>query len=122
MKVKIVFTNIQVDYDDRSYNVISEGISDWEEISQEDYNDLLTYEREIFKDNNVVILVQDNVPVVERIKDIKLFIKKNKEKLEEQKKKYDLLAKERAKKIKKKKEKRELKKLKALQEKYGNKC
>ncbi len=91
MKIKIVLTqNIDVssDEDYSSINIIRQGITDWEEVSQEDYDFLISNLWRMhldYKDLSPTILVQDDVPVIQRINSIKERIQEEKIKQEKEK-------------------------------------
>jgi len=90
-KIKILLVDESYyDYDDNYHAaVLRSGITDWEEVSQEDY-DFLVRNKFRLKSNfnaNIVIVTQDDTPVLKRIQDIKAEIQKEIDKAEEEKNK-----------------------------------
>lgn len=116
--VKIVLVEEASD-DYYSKKIIRDGISDWEEISDEDF-ELLRYNIRRLYDNNhnlePMLIVRDDVPVVDRLKSIKDALAKEREKQEAERRKKEetKLAREQAKLMKKVNSEKELfEKLKA---------
>lgn len=116
--VKIVLVEETSD-DYYSRKIIRDGITDWEEISDEDY-DLLRYnvKRLYDMEHNMepMLIVKDDVPVIERLKSVKEAIGKERAKQEAEKRKREeaKLAREQAKLMKKVNSEKELfEKLKA---------
>ena len=110
------------DYDYKPAQVLTQGISDWEEISEEDYNFIRANMNYLTNPNNFqgryVLVAQPEGGAIQAINDIKaLFLKYKKE--EEDRKAENRRKAEEAKqrKLNKSKEK-ELKTLRELQEKY----
>lgn len=121
MKVKIFqFANVSDGYYGDYETVLTQGISDWEEVTEEEYkfiqNNLYRLRN---KYSNITLIVQPDVTIPELIIDIKDEIAKAL-KAEQRKKEEALRKKQEAnrKKAEKAKEK-ELIQLKKLQEKYG---
>jgi len=84
-KVKVLITSSRVSYDEYdsySEDIIRAGITDWEEITQEEYEFLIRnkyYLKDALKfrsGEDLLILKQDDKPVVERISSLTAFIKK----------------------------------------------
>lgn len=76
-KIKIIIVDGYYDYDDHWCNRMAEGISDWEEVSDEDYQYIRNNLHHIkLKVGTPIIIQQDDVTVAERIKGIKKTIKK----------------------------------------------
>lgn len=111
MKVKILITSYESDYNDDSYH-ISHGICDWEEITDEEYNFLKDNLYKIDFGGRPILLTQDNIPVRDRIISIKAFLeKKILEAQEEQRRKEeDKVKKEQKSLLKKQKQFEKLKK------------
>ena len=116
--VKIVLVEEPSD-DYYSRKIIRDGITDWEEISDEDY-DLLRYNVKRLYDTEYnmepMLIVKDDVPVIERLKSVKDAISKERAKQESEKRKREeaKLAREQAKLMKKVNSEKELfEKLKA---------
>lgn len=89
-KVKVVlFQDASSDDDYYSQQIIRQGITEWEDISEEDYQFLRNNKHRILNGRNQVerfgygttatIIVQDDVPVVERISTIREEIRKEQE-------------------------------------------
>jgi hypothetical protein len=103
--VKIVLVEDTSD-DYYSRKIIRDGITDWEEISDEDFQ-LLRYNVRMLYDssNNLepMLIVKDDVPVVDRLKSIKDALAKERAKQEAEKRKREeaKLAREQAKLMKK---------------------
>ena len=78
------------DYDDNYHEaILRSGITDWEEVSQEDY-DFLQRNKFRLKNavaSNIIIVSQDSIPILKRIQDIKDEIQKEIDKAEEEKNK-----------------------------------
>ncbi len=81
-RIKIVLVNSGSygEYDDYSSDIIRAGISDWEYVSDDDYaflkNNLWRgFQEERKKGMEPMIIMEDTVPVFQRIDDIKKFIK-----------------------------------------------
>lgn len=80
------------DYDTQSLNVIRSGITDWEDISEEDYAFLLKNEgyhlnkaMKVSEYHHVMILKLDEAPVVTRIESVtKLIAKMEADRLKEE--------------------------------------
>lgn len=89
-----------------SRKIIRDGITDWEEISDEDF-ELLRYNvRRLYDTQHnmeAMLIVKDDAPVVDRLKSIKDALAKERAKQEAERKKRDdaKLAKEKAKLMKK---------------------
>ena len=116
--VKIVLVEEASD-DYYSKKIIRDGITDWEEISDDDF-ELLRYNIRRLYDNNhnlePMLIVRDDVPVVDRLKSIKDALAKEREKQEAERRKKEetKLAREQAKLMKKVNSEKELfEKLKA---------
>lgn len=93
-QVKIILSKeVITSYDDPyNYTLIRDGITDWEEISDEDYDFLrwnLSYLYKTYNEEygNLVpmIIVKDDKPVLDRIESIKEFIEQLKTKEAERK-------------------------------------
>lgn len=121
-EVRIILYNVEYDYSDYGHDSFSiiDSISDWETITDQELNLLRRYiDKEDFgKGYYPLLLVKDDVPVFERIKNIKAYVKR----LELKHKKYEeeLKKKEEARKEKSaaKKAEKERKMLEKLKEKY----
>jgi hypothetical protein len=123
VKVKLVRTvnlSRETCYDTTPYEQIArEGITDWEEISEEDYTFLSANLHKIFPYKDIVLLIRDSSPVLERIDNLRAFVEKERKKEEAERKRIEAQYLKRAELERKRKEQRELKKLAALKEKYG---
>lgn len=77
-KIKIIIADGYYDYDDHWCNRMAEGISDWEDVSDEDYQFISSniHHLKLKTGGAPVIIQQDSVRVVDRINDIKKTIKK----------------------------------------------
>lgn len=108
--------------DEYSSSVLREGITDWEEISDEDYKFLKDNFHSIYRDTgfggNLVLITQDDVPVVKRIESIKRLIDAKKAAIDKEKREKEAEALKRAMKKKAKTEEQERKLLVELQAKY----
>lgn len=116
MKVKLLRFegNYSDDYESVEYAI--SGITDWEEVSEKDYNDLSKWvkkrKRSIFKNDRIVLVTPiDNEFIPECVNDFKSMMEAEKEK-EENKKKAALKSKATREKNKLEKEKKEFEKLK----------
>jgi len=124
-KVKIVLLHERY-YSDDDYSstqrILGESLSDWEEIT----DDELKYLREhLYKLNFGItryptIVVQDDIPVRDRITSIKELVKKERAKAEAERRKNEKEKAERSAKKAAKTREKELKLFKEFQEKYGN--
>lgn len=90
-KIKLLLVEeTYYDYDD-NYNaaVLRSGITDWEEVSQEDYDFLKRnkFRLKSVDGSNILIVSQDSIPILKRIQDIKDEIQKEIDKAEEEKNK-----------------------------------
>lgn len=111
--VKSLLISARDYYDDyESQRVIVEGITDWEEISDSDLDFLRKHFYMLPETSNLILLVKDEIPVMDRIKSIKEFLKKQKEKIAkaEEKKAQDSMLKAEKALEKKKKQFEKLKK------------
>ena len=127
--VKILLTrDVILDQDDYySRKIIQDSISDWEEISDDDYNFLRNNLSRLYKpyqreyDLVPMLVVKDDKSVLDRIESIKEFIEQ--EKVREAKEKAAAEAKkiEQAKKRMLKKSKSELELFEELKKKFGDK-
>lgn len=129
-KVKIVLTSESgSDYDDYySQQIIRQGMTDWEEVSQEDLDFLLRNKWRIVDRQkhgpyvHPMVVVMDDEPVLDRIASIKEFVRKEEER--QKKEEAERLAKKAAAKLKKELAKKardeatELELLAELQRKY----
>lgn len=123
VKVKL-FGYVDSHYDDYENNyVLTHGISDWEEVSQEEFffmRDNLNILQRQYHDQRLILVTQPEIGILDGIVSIKNAIKKAKE-LDEQRK-AEAAKKKQAEADKKlaKERNKELAQLKKLQEKYGN--
>jgi len=97
-KIKVVLCGSKIDQDGPGTRVIRENMTDWEEVSEEDYELLSKNLRKIktidpFK--SAVIVCQDLVPASQRVSDVKKLIASAQEKVK--KKNIDKELKKRAK-------------------------
>lgn len=120
-KVKIFMSHEYPDYYECSAEIITHGISDWEEITDEEYDYLRRnlYKLSDPKYGRPVIIIQSDKTALEYIDSIKNFIAEEKRKVEEAKR---LREEKKAKAAAKKQqdlEAKELKKFKELAKKYG---
>jgi hypothetical protein len=113
------------DYGDYySRNIIRDSITDWEEVSDEDFNFLrgnLSWLFRSVQDAGMTpcLLVKDEQPIVQRIQSVKDEIRKYEENQRKQREKAEQEKAERARKRLLKQAKSELELLTQLQEKYG---
>lgn len=120
-KVK-VFAVKDVEFDEYTKSILIEGISDWEEVTEEDAEILRKGLWEIRNDMvkqygyeyTAMIVFQDTVPARIRIEQIHKMLEKDRKKKE----KEDAAKKASAKKREKNKKEKELELLKKLKEKY----
>lgn len=97
-RVKIVMCEEFSD-DDYSRTILREGISDWEEITKEEYEFLRTHLNGMYSSSypyRAVLICEDEVPVRERITSIKQTIAAQKMKVEKERKIREEKAAERA--------------------------
>lgn len=115
------------EYDYTSQRIIQESISDWEEISDEDYEFLRLNFCWLFKDYtkeyNLVpsLIVKDNKPVIERIESIKTYMEQEKYRQAKEKAAEDAKKAERAKQRMLKKAKSEKELYEMLKDKFETK-
>lgn len=103
-----------------SYNVITAGVSDWEEVTEEDLILIRSNKRLIEKEIGPCIIIEEpEKKAVDFVKSIKDFITKQIEKEKEAIKQREKIERERKKKRAETKKARELKKLQELKAKYG---
>lgn len=80
MKIKLVIIDGYTDYDGDWRSQVIEGISDWEEVTEEDYQYIKSnLWRLNIKNGTPVLIRQDKVSIFDRIKDIKKTIKEREE-------------------------------------------
>lgn len=80
MKIKLVIIDGYTDYDGDWRSQVIEGISDWEEVTEEDYQYIKSnLWRLNIKNGTPVLIRQDEVSIFDRIKDIKKTIKEREE-------------------------------------------
>lgn len=117
--VKIHTRSIDVDYDYNSYqkdfNFLGDGLSKWEEVSNEDLNLLKSQAYNLFHTEKYVIIEESTPEVPQIIKSIKDAIEKEKQRRIKYEKDYQKKEKER----KAKAEKTKIERAKKLLEKAG---
>lgn len=90
-KIKLLLVEeTYYDYDDNYHEaVLKSGITDWEEVSEEDYDFLKRnkFRLKSVDGSNILIVSQDSIPILKRIQDIKDEIQKEIDKAEEEKNK-----------------------------------
>ena len=104
-KIKLIIIDGYTDYDGDWRSHVVEGISDWEDVSDEDYQYIRSnLFRLDIKNGTPVLIRQDEVPIYERIKGIKKAIKAQEDRIKKQEeerkaKAAEAAAKRRAKKL-----------------------
>jgi basic membrane lipoprotein Med (substrate-binding protein (PBP1-ABC) superfamily) len=119
-KVKILTIYPSYDYEEETYNQITSGITEWEEVSESILEDLQRWtqkrNRDGRKNETILVVAQDDREMInECIADYR----KLQEKEEAQEAKRRETARKRKETMKRKKEEKERAKLAELQEKYG---
>ena len=123
-KIAIVWVGHE-DIDRTDYNCynndvnIIKSITDWQEVTNEDYNILKGNIAEIKSKLIPVMLEQDIEPLHNTIEKCLTYIKNEKKKRDQEEKKYKEENEKRQKTAEEKKKKKELKKLEELRKKYG---
>lgn len=109
-------------YTNESLYAIRDSITDWEDISQEDYDLLVRYHNKLQSQYGckVVILEKDPKSVMERLASIREWVQQQRDLEEQAKKKREAAAQERANQKLLKKAKSELALLEELKKKYPN--
>jgi hypothetical protein len=125
-QVRIVLVecdNYYDSYTNESLYAIRDSISDWEDISQEDYDLLVRYQNKLESqyDCKVLILEKDPKSVMERLASIREWVQQQRDLEEQAKKKREAAAQERANQKLLKKAKSELALLEELKKKIS-KC
>lgn len=116
-------------YDYSSLKVIKQGITDWETISDEDYEFIrnnLYYLKRIYHDkpgiaSEPILIVKDDRPVIDTIKKIKEAIEKTEQDRRAEEEKEAAMKADRARKRQAKKEEKERALLEQLQKKFEQK-
>jgi hypothetical protein len=124
-EVRIVLYTIHYDYSGSDYERDSfsliDSISDWETITNQELDLLNRYlDKEDFGGYYPMVLVKDEVPVINRINNIKSYVKKLEEKYRKQQEQRDKEAAAKKEKAAAKKAEKERKMLEALKAKYGD--
>ena len=121
-QVKLILSSTRIDdeYGDEYSTIVTDSISDWETISDDEYQLLKDnmYRLQHSYTNNVVLLEKDSVPVIHRIASIREWIQAEREKDEKEKAERQAQQLERARKKMLKKAGDELKLLEELRAKY----
>lgn len=115
--VKLVMTEESYS-DDYSTTIMREGISNWEEITHEEYEFLRNNLYRLSGMNGVHLLVQDDVPVRRRIDNIKQIIAEQQKKVEQERIEREKKAAEKALRKRAKTEEQERKLYEELQKKF----
>lgn len=119
-KIKLFWIDENYSEDQSVMWSLRDHITDWEEVSNEDYRLLQQWKWKLEHEvgQRVVIVEQDPTPVVARIKNIRDWLAEKQREKEQQENKRIEQAAERARKKGLKQSKREIELLKKLQEKY----
>ena len=118
--VKIEPKDIYDSYGRELYVLFSEGITDWEEVSDEDYEFLMSQQhRRYIRENSYILVTQVEKAVPRTITQLKKEIAKQVELEEKRKQKYLEETKKQREKVAARKKAKEIAKAKAILEKEG---
>lgn len=119
-KAKLIEVTSLSDYYSECNHTILNGVTDWEDISEDDYKFLSKHlSGRYIEGKQYKLIVQDECPIQERIVSLRALIDKENKQREAQEKKFAKEQKERKAKAKQKKEEKERKKFEELKKKFG---